>query len=102
MTKPAKPVTPAHRLALALRLLAAIPGGYALSASAVAMLGGLLAGAGQQRSEAVVLSAMLGFVFYLVFLVWAFAQRSVIRLWACTGGGIAICLAALQLMNTGG
>jgi hypothetical protein len=87
---------------LTLRLVAAIPGGYALTAAWVAAMGGLLAHTGLQRSDAVVLAAMLGFLFYLVFLMWAFAQRRLTRLWTVTAAGTAICLAAVHTMNLGG
>jgi len=33
------------------------------------------------RSEAVVLMAMLGFVIYLLVLLWAFAEPRLLRLW---------------------
>ena len=41
------------------------------------------------RSEAVVLAAMLGFVVYLVVLLWAFAERSLARLAAVVLAGAA-------------
>ncbi len=85
-------------LRMCLRLIAAIPGGYALTAAAVAALGGLLSLAGMTRSDAVVLSAMLGFVLYLVLLLWAFAERSLARLWGVIAGGLAACGAWLWLM----
>jgi len=90
-----------HRFQLGLRLIAAIPGGYALSAASVATLAGLLAQSGMARSDAVVLSAMLGFVLYLVLLLWAFAVRSVARLWAVIAGGLAACGLLLWLMPMG-
>src|SRR5262245_64814207 len=89
------------RVLLGLRLLAAVPGGYVFSAAWVAALGGLLAAAGMARSDAVVLAAMLGFVFFLVFLVWAFTQRSVARVWTVAALGTAACAAVVLLMNTG-
>lgn len=82
-----------------MRLIAAIPGGYALTAATVAALGGLLPVTGMARSEAVVLSAMSGFVFYLVLLIWAFAERSLARLWVGIMGGLAVCGALLWLMS---
>ncbi len=72
------------------RILVAVGGGYGLCALAVAVAGAALAALGMARSEAVVLSAMLGFVGYAVFLVWAFAVRSVWRLviWAGAAGAV--------------
>jgi len=81
-------------LALALRVVGAIGGGYAVTALAVAACGAALASAGMVRSEAVALCAMLGFVFYLVLALWAFSVRSVMRLWLVLGG-LAALLAAL-------
>lgn len=83
---------------MCLRLIAAIPGGYALTAAVVAVLGGLLPLLGLARSEAVVLSAMLGFVLYLLLLLWAFAQRSLARLWGVFAGGLAACGTLLWLL----
>lgn len=83
---------------LCLRLIAAIPGGYALSAAAVTLLGGLLTRFGMVRSEAVVVSAMSGFVFYLALLIWAFAERSLTRLWAGIAGGLVVCAGLLWLL----
>lgn len=81
-------------LALALRVVGAIVGGYAVTALAVAACSAALAHAGMVRSEAVALCAMLGFVFYLVLALWAFSVRSVVRLWLVLGG-LAALLAAL-------
>ena len=81
-------------LALALRVVGAIVGGYAVTALAVAACSAALAHAGMVRSEAVALCAMLGFVFYLVLALWAFSVRSVVRLWLLLGG-LAVVLAAL-------
>ena len=81
-------------LALALRVVGAIVGGYAVTALAVAACSAALAHAGMVRSEAVALCAMLGFVFYLVLALWAFSVRSVMRLWLVLGG-LAALLAAL-------
>ncbi|MDP3653390.1 MAG: iron transporter [Rhodoferax sp.] len=89
------------RLALCLRLVAAVPGGYAMAAAAVAVCAGVLAHAGMARSEAVVLSAMLGFVFYLLWLLWAFGVRSLWRLWGVLLGGLAAGTALLPLMPQG-
>ena len=81
-------------LGLALRVVGAIVGGYAVTALAVAACSAALAQAGMVRSEAVALCAMLGFVFYLVLALWAFSVRSVVRLWLVLGG-LAALLAAL-------
>lgn len=75
-------------LAVALRVALAVPGGYALTVGVVALATALLAAATPMpRAEAYALSAMLGFVFYLVVLLWAFAERSLARLAAVVLGG---------------
>lgn len=80
---------------LVLRLLGAVVGGYALTALTVAAAGAVLARLGMVPSEAVVLAAMLGFVVYLVLLLWAFSVRSVAWLWmALAAGGAAIAVLA--------
>lgn len=71
-----------------LRLLVAVPGGYLLSAALVSLLGGCLSWLGiLSRAEAVVCSAMLGIVLYLLVLLWAFSVHSLIKLWAMVVGG---------------
>jgi hypothetical protein len=62
-------------LLVSLRVFAAVFGGYWLSAAAVAWGGRALAFVGMDRAEAVVLAAMLGFVVYLLVLLWAFAVQ---------------------------
>jgi hypothetical protein len=87
--------------ALCIRLLLAIPGGYALVAATVAVLGAGLAWLGLARSDAVVLSAMLGFVLYLLLLLWAFAERRLSRVTSGVLGGLAFCAALLWLLTSG-
>jgi hypothetical protein len=62
---------------ISVRVLAAVFGGYWLSAAIVAWGAKALAIAGLHRGEAVVLAAMLGFVVYLLVLLWAFAVQRV-------------------------
>lgn len=82
---------------IVLRLIAALPGGYAFTAALVALLAAALPLLGLARSEAVVSAAMLGFVLYLLVLLWAFSVRSLARLWAVLTGGTAVALVLLQL-----
>lgn len=84
------------RLARAARILGAVVGGYALSALTVVAAGAVLARWGMARSEAVVLASMLGFVLYLVVLLWAFCVRSLARLWLVLAGGMAAMAALAQ------
>jgi hypothetical protein len=68
-----------------LRSGAAVLGGYALSACWVAISATRWPVLwGVSRSEGVVLSAMLGFVVYLLVLLWAFSARRLTRVLAVT------------------
>lgn len=58
-----------------LRVVLAVVGGYGFTAGCVALLAVALTLAGTSRSEAAVLAAMLGFLLYLVVLLWSFATR---------------------------
>jgi hypothetical protein len=69
---------------IALRLGAALGGGYALTGVAILVAARLLAHAGVQASEAVVVAAMAGFPLYLGLLLWGLACASVLRLWVWT------------------
>lgn len=72
--------------AIGQRLVLAVVGGYFLSAAAAALLALGLSRI-VPRSEAVMLMAMCVFVIYLVVLLWAFAERRLLWLWAVLGGG---------------
>ena len=76
---------------IVLRLVAAIGGGYAAAAGLAALAAVALPQVtGLPRSEAVVLASMLAFLIYLALLIWAFAERRLVRLWlvlAVVGAG---------------
>ncbi|WP_395057750.1 hypothetical protein [Polaromonas sp.] len=75
--------------AVVLRVAGAVAGGYAFTTASVGLMSASLALGGMPRSDAVVLAAMLGFVIYLLVLLWAFSVRSLVRLWATlTGAGL--------------
>jgi len=82
-----------------LRLTAALPGGYTFTAAVVALLAAVLPLLSLARSEAVVSAAMLGFVLYLLVLLWAFSVRSLVRLWAVLAGGTALAFGLFQLIR---
>lgn len=66
---------------VAIRLVAAIGGGYGVSAGLAALMAlALPAATPMPRGEAVVLSAMLAFLVYLGLLIWAFAEPRLMRL----------------------
>jgi hypothetical protein len=83
---------------VALRILAIVGGGYLASAGLVAVASAALPTLGwTARADAVVLSGSLGFLVYLVLVLWIAAER---RLWlaflvplALAGAGF--CLAQL-------
>jgi hypothetical protein len=88
--------------ALVARLLAALPFGYGLAALTVSALAGLLTLAGMARADAVVLMAMLGFVLYLLWLLWAFATRSLLRVYGALVLGLASAGLVQQLLQPSG
>lgn len=85
--------------ALIQRVLLALMGGYFLSAG-LAGLCALGLGRVMPRGEAVVLVAMCAFIVYLLLLLWAFAERRLVRLWLALGGGAGA--AQLALWAAGG
>ncbi|MGH8847398.1 MAG: iron uptake protein [Polaromonas sp.] len=87
------------RLAILLRIAGAVLGGYVFSAALVALLAAGLPLAGLPRSEAAVSAAMLGFVLYLLVLLWAFSVRSLVRLWAVLAGGTALAAGLVLLIR---
>ncbi|MEH6433761.1 PepSY-associated TM helix domain-containing protein [Massilia sp. DD77] len=79
-----QPTPPNFRL---LRLLAAIPGGYLLSALAVSGIGAGLAWSGMARAEAVALGGMLGLVLYPALLLWGLRKSLA---WLHTWAGVVL------------
>ncbi|WP_050463805.1 DUF3649 domain-containing protein [Herbaspirillum autotrophicum] len=67
-----------YRFAVASRALAAILGGYALTAVAIALLALWLPMA---RAEAVLTATLLSFALYAGAVIWVFAARSAWRAW---------------------
>lgn len=67
-----------YRWAVVSRTLAAVFGGYALAAATAASLAIWLPMA---RVEAVVTASMLGFVAYVVGVLWVFAASNAWRAW---------------------
>ena len=80
-----------RRTAIATRVAAAFGGGYACTAALVgsgALLLTLLGGL--PRSEAVTLAAMLGFVLYLLLLIWGFTEPKLWRVCALPLAGVLL------------
>ncbi|HEY0917526.1 MAG TPA: hypothetical protein VGE22_21775 [Solimonas sp.] len=78
------------------RLLAALLGGYALSALLTAVLALHLP---LERSEAMLVGTMLSFLVYALAVMWAFAARHALRAW--TGLLAPILLLAVILAAPG-
>ena len=74
MTSPAV----ALRLDVAARIGAAALGGYALAVAAGVLFACLL---GTPRADATLAGTLIGFVVYPAGVLWAFARRSVLRIW---------------------
>jgi hypothetical protein len=71
----------AYRLGVAARAVAAIIGGYALSAAATAFLALLLPILSVSRADAVMAATLLSFTIYVCAVLWVFAARSAARAW---------------------
>jgi hypothetical protein len=71
-----------------MRMILAVVGGYALASAIVELLSvGAVLALRWPRSEAALLAAMLGFLIYLVVMLWAVSQRRVGRaaVWIFSG-----------------
>jgi hypothetical protein len=72
---------PGSGVHIAARIVIAVAGGYAATSGLIAFLAMSLPPlTGIPRSEAVVLSSMVGFVLYLGLLLWGFAVRRLVVL----------------------
>ena len=83
-----------HAADLLARILAASVGGYAL---AYAFTGALALLLPVPRPDAVYISAMLAFLLYVTVILWAFAARSVLRVWLVLLAATASCALVLLL-----
>lgn len=89
--------TRSHLLA---RIGAAVLGGYAFAWGLVALgMAGLFA-LGMPFHDAEHLTAMLAVLVYLVAFLWAFAARSLPRVWGVLAGGGALMAGAATLLQT--
>jgi hypothetical protein len=81
-----------------LRILLGTVGAYMLSSALVALLAVVLPMAtALSRSDAAMLSAMLGFLLLLVIALWAFTARRLIRVLLVTGAATCGCAALAWL-----
>lgn len=87
------------RLAALWRALAAILGGYAFCWGFVALgVAGLYA-LGMAFHDAEHLSSILAFLVYVAVFLWAFAARSLVRVWVVLVGGGALMAGAASLIQ---
>lgn len=63
------------RLALGLRISLIVIGGYMLTGGVTALIGITMSVAGMASSDAMLLSSMLGFLFYVGLVIWGFSAR---------------------------
>jgi hypothetical protein len=92
------PESRALPVALPLRLAAALLGGYAFVWGFVTLGIASLSAFGMGYDDAWMLMMMLAFLVYLGAILWAFAARSLLRVWLVFGAGAAaMSLAALWL-----
>ena len=81
------PATLRYRASVASRVLAAVIGGYLLTALAIATLAAYLPLA---PVEASLMATMLSFVIYAGVVLWVFATQSIWRVWLSMAAAMAI------------
>lgn len=83
------------------RIAAALLGGYAFTWGFVSISIVGLAALGVDFHEAETAVLMLAFLIFLFGFLWAFAARSVVRVWAVfAGGGAAMTLSAWAIQQS--
>lgn len=88
-------------LAIALRIAAALVGGYAFTGGFAAFGMAALAAAGMDFHEAEHAIMLVAFIVFLLVFLWAFAGRSLLRIWAVlAGGGVVMALGAWLLQRS--
>ena len=84
---------------IALRIAAGMLGGYAFTWGFIALVIVSLFAARLDFHDAETLGTILGFLVFLVVFLWAFAARSVVRVWAVLAGGGALMAGAAWLVQ---
>lgn len=84
---------------IALRIAAGMLGGYAFAWGFIALAIVLLFAARLDFHDAEILGTILGFIVFLVVFLWAFAARSVVRVWLVLAGGGALMAGAAWLVQ---
>ncbi|NSL53433.1 iron uptake protein [Uliginosibacterium aquaticum] len=90
---------PLQQLGIALRILAAIPGGWAFSWGFVACGTAALVALGAPFHDAETALLMLGLLVFAGVFLWSFAARSVLRVCAVLVGGALLFNAAALLLQ---
>ena len=93
------PFTPPSSLHIVARIAAAMLGGYAFCWGFVALFIASMFAAGMPFHDAESLSYMLAFLLFLGLFLWAFAARSLARVWGVLAGGGALMTAAAWLVQ---
>jgi len=89
-----------HRLHVLARAIAAIIGGYVVTALAVACLARLLP---MRAAEASITATLASFAIYAGIIVTVFSARSILRVWVGLGGALLVLGVGLYLsILTGG
>lgn len=72
------------------RTAAAVLGGYAFvwGFTTLAIVAGMALGASYRNAQTT--AYLLAFLVFLTVLLWAFASRSLVRVWMCLAGGGAL------------
>lgn len=83
------PPTKLDWLHISSRVTAALIGSYAFAWGFTSLVVAVNLASGGDYDEGLVLAYLLVFIVYLVTLLWAFAARSLTRVWLCLGGGAA-------------
>jgi hypothetical protein len=84
---------------VALRIAAGMLGGYAFTWGFIALAIGLLFAADLDFHDAEALGYIVGFIVFLVVFLWAFAARSLARVWLVLAGGGAAMTGAAWLVQ---
>ncbi|MFT3757598.1 hypothetical protein [Thauera sp.] len=72
---------------------------YVASARLADLTGVLLHRLGMAWTDAVLNASMLGFLYLLIILLWAFSRRSVLRTWLGAGGLAAAAVLAAWMLG---
>ena len=84
---------------IALRIAAGMLGGYAFTWGFIALVIASLFAARLDFHDAETLGTILGFLVFLVVFLWAFAARSVLRVWLVLAGGGALMAGVASLVQ---